>query len=56
MLGVAAQVIQKLAGHSSRSVTERYAHLSPAHAGVAIHALDGRAVNNTLTDPSSGAT
>jgi integrase len=56
MLGVAAQVIQKLAGHSSLAVTERYMHLSPAHTGAAIRALDDRAVNGTLTSPSSGAT
>lgn len=40
MMGVAAQTIQKLAGHSSLSVTERYMHLSPEHPGTAIRSLD----------------
>ena len=55
MMGVAAQTIQKLAGHSSLSITERYMHLSPEHRGKAIRTLDGRALdgngngNGTLT-------
>jgi site-specific recombinase XerD len=55
MMGVAAQTIRKLAGHSSLSITERYMHLSPEHTGKAIRALDGRALdgngngNSTLT-------
>jgi integrase len=56
MLGVAAQVIQKLAGHSSLAVTERYMHLSPAHTGTAIRSLDGRSANGTIAAPTSSTT
>ena len=42
MMGMAAQTIRKLAGHSSLSITERYMHLSPEHTGKAIRTLDSR--------------
>jgi integrase len=54
MLGVAAQTIQKLAGHSGLAVTERYMHLSPEHAGTAIRSLDRRSVSGTIAAPKSG--
>ncbi len=56
MLGVAAQTIQKLAGHSSLFVTERYTHLSPEHAGAAIRSLDRRSPSNGTLAAQNGST
>jgi integrase len=56
MMGVPAQTIQKLAGHSSLAVTERYMRLSPEHIGDAIRSLDRRPGNGTLAAPNSNAT
>ena len=53
MLGVAAQTVQRLAGHSSLSITERYTHLSPEHAATAIGTLDRRQIHGTLTAHST---
>lgn len=40
MLGVAPQVIQKLAGHATLAMTERYMHLSPNVTAEAVKLLD----------------
>ena len=41
MRGVSPQVIQKLAGHATLSMTERYMHLSPNVTADAVKLLDG---------------
>jgi len=46
MMGVAAQTIQKLAGHSSLSITERSMHLSSEETGKALRTVDARAIGN----------
>lgn len=40
MKGVDLKTVSELLGHSTTRLTERYAHLSPAHKGVAISMLD----------------
>ncbi|MGI5844497.1 MAG: tyrosine-type recombinase/integrase [Candidatus Xenobium sp.] len=42
MLGVDLRTVQELAGHKSILMTQRYAHLSPAHQRAAVMALDER--------------
>ncbi|WP_232465613.1 tyrosine-type recombinase/integrase [Burkholderia ubonensis] len=39
MDGVSLYVVKNLLGHSSITVTERYAHLSPEHGRVAVQML-----------------
>lgn len=42
MAGVDLRTVQELAGHKSILMTQRYAHLSPAHQRAAVMALDAR--------------
>jgi site-specific recombinase XerC len=42
MAGVDLRTVQELAGHKSILMTQRYAHLSPAHQRAAVMALDER--------------
>lgn len=41
MLGVPLKVIQELLGHSTMTITLRYAHLTPVARREAVHLLDG---------------
>jgi integrase len=43
MRGATPQAIQKLAGHATLSMTERYMHLSPNVTADAVRLLDGGA-------------
>ena len=50
MGGVDLKTIAELLGHSSTRMTERYAHLSPAHKARAVKALDSACQTDTKTD------
>ena len=41
MRGVTLQELQELLGHSSLTMTMRYAHLAPEHLRTAVGRLDG---------------
>ena len=50
MAGVDLKTIAELLGHSSTRMTERYAHLSPAHKNRAVQILDSVLQTDTKTD------
>ena len=50
MAGVDLKTIAELLGHSSTRMTERYAHLSPAHKTRAVRALETAYQTDTKTD------
>jgi len=50
MAGVDLKTIAELLGHSSTRMTERYAHLSPAHKNRAVQILDSALQTDTKTD------
>lgn len=54
MTGISLQAVKGLPGHSSLTMTMRYAHLSPAHLREAVAKLDARAGADGLT-PAAAA-
>ena len=50
MNGVDLKTVQELLGHSSLTMTMRYAHLAPEHASRAIQILDSAYLTDTVTD------
>jgi hypothetical protein len=50
MKGAPARTIQKLAGHESLSMTERYMHLSPSTMDSAIRLLEQRPICGDISE------
>ena len=55
MRGASLKDVQEILGHADYKMTQRYAHLSPAHLRAAVERLDGLTPHTSAHDSAQSA-